>query len=171
MLYDLLKRCTSIFFNLLNWLLGGKLPPFCSAVVVVEEQGRYLVVQLPGQRTVFPGGFMNWRETPQQGAQREGLEETGLHLEIGDMVGCYTLTSDSWTNMSNLSFVFQARVTGGELRDNIEGRPCWLSEDELYAQLNEHGRRILADYQRQRAGRQFSLVSTSVTPKAAPMAS
>lgn len=168
MLYDLLKRCTSIFFNLLNWLLGGKLPPFCSAAVVVEEQGRYLVVQLPGQRTVFPGGFMNWRETPQQGAQREGLEETGLHLEIGDMVGCYVLTSDSWTNMSNLSFVFQARVTGGELRDNIEGRPCWLSEDELYTQLNEHGRHIFADYQRQRAGRQFSI---SVTPKATPLAS
>lgn len=111
---------------------------------------------------------MNWRETPQQGAQREGLEETGLHLEIGDMVGCYTLTSDSWTNMSNLSFVFQARVTGGELRDNIEGRPCWLSEDELYVQLNEHGRRILTDYQRQRASCQFSL---AVMSKTAPLAS
>ncbi len=58
MLYDLLKICVSIFFNILNTLLGGKLPPLSSAAVIVEEDNRYLVVELPRGRIVFPGGFM-----------------------------------------------------------------------------------------------------------------
>src|SRR5579859_1127849 len=82
MLYDLLKKCVSIFFNVLNRVLGGKLPPFSSAGVVVEENGRYLVVELPHNRIVFPGGYMTWRENPQEGAAREGREETGLTLQV-----------------------------------------------------------------------------------------
>ncbi len=55
MLYDLLKICVSIFFNFLNTLLGGKLPLFSSAAVIVEEDNRYLVVELLGGRTRYPG--------------------------------------------------------------------------------------------------------------------
>ena len=47
LLYDLLKRGVSLCFNILNVLLGGNLPPFGSAAVLVEEQDRYLVVELP----------------------------------------------------------------------------------------------------------------------------
>ena len=38
LLYDLLKRGVSLCFNTLNVLLGGNLPPFGSAAVIVEEQ-------------------------------------------------------------------------------------------------------------------------------------
>ena len=34
------------------------LPPFGSAAVIVEKQDCYLVVELPGGRVVFPGGFL-----------------------------------------------------------------------------------------------------------------
>src|SRR6266700_2518320 len=112
MLYDLLKHCVSLFFNTLNWLLGGKLPPFGSAAVVVEEEDRYLVVELPGRRIVFPGGFMNGNEIPQETAEREGLEETGLILHAGDLIGYYSLISQDWKVMNNISFVFHARVVG-----------------------------------------------------------
>ncbi len=56
LLYDLLKRGVSLCFNTLNVLLGGNLPPFGSAAVLVEEQDCYLVVELPRGRVVFPGG-------------------------------------------------------------------------------------------------------------------
>jgi len=147
MLYDLLKRCVSIFFNLLNLLLGGKLPPFASACVVVEENDQYLVVDLPGNRVVFPGGFLQHNETPQQGAEREGCEETGLHIEVDDVINYYALKNRSWYTMNNICFALHGKVVGGELRSSIEGRPYWLHETELYARLGDDSRMILADYQ------------------------
>ncbi len=150
MLYDLLKHCVSLFFNLLNRLLGGKLPPFGSAAVIVEEDNLYLVVELPGKRIVFPGGFMNWNEVPQQAAEREGHEETGLIVHADALIGYYPLISQDWKVMSTISFVFHARVVGGELCNNIEGRPCWLSEQELRARMQGHSLTVLDDYLRHR---------------------
>src|SRR5690349_17819025 len=133
MIYDLLKRCVSIFFNILNLILGGKLPPFGSACIIVEENDNYLVVELPGKRIVFPGGFMTWHETPQQAAEREGYEETGLELQADALINFYSCASKTWTNMSTISFAFEAHILGGELRPNMEGCPHWLSEPELRA--------------------------------------
>src|SRR5215475_2897305 len=95
MLYGLLKMVVSVCFNILNKLMGGRLPPFGSAAVIVERDNRFLVIELPGGRLAFPGGFMKWDETPQQTAQREGREETGLHLRIGDLFHVYPLRSKS----------------------------------------------------------------------------
>jgi ADP-ribose pyrophosphatase YjhB (NUDIX family) len=146
MLYDLLKKCVSIFFNLFNKLLGGKLPPFGSACVIVESQNYYLVVELPHDRIVFPGGFMNWRETPQQAAEREGREETGLIMRADDLIGYYPCVSDKITNMSTISFVYHAEVVSGALHMNIEGHPRWIHEKELRPLLSTHSQRILDDY-------------------------
>lgn len=150
MAYDLLKKCVSIFFNILNWVLGGKLPPFGSACVIVEEQGRFLVVKLPGERVVFPGGFMNWCENPRQGAEREAREETGLEVSASELVGYYSCASDSITCMSTLSFAFAGKVVGGTLHDNMEGQPCWMPEHELRQRLSGHSLSLLEDYLRLR---------------------
>ena len=146
MLYDLLKKCVSIFFNLFNKLLGGKLPPFGSACVIVESQNCYLVVELPHNRIVFPGGFMNWRETPQQAAEREGREETGLVMRADNLIGYYPCVSDSITNMSTVSFVYHAEIVSGALHMNVEGHPRWIHEQELRPLLSTHSRHILDDY-------------------------
>lgn len=146
MLYDLLKRIVSIYFNLLNKLLGGRLPPFGSAAVIVEQDDRYLVIELPGGRLVFPGGFMKWDETPAQAAQREGKEETGLDLRIGHLFNFYPLPTRSLFKMSNVCFVYCAEVAGGTLHKNIEGKPRWVTEDELRAHFGEHTLGILGDY-------------------------
>ncbi|GCE10867.1 NUDIX hydrolase [Tengunoibacter tsumagoiensis] len=151
MLYDLLKKCVSLFFNLLNRILGGKLPPFGSAAIVVEEQDLYLIVKLPGERVVFPGGFMNWNEDPRQGAEREGFEETGLHIRAGELINYYSLASSSFSNMSTLSFVFEGSVIGGELKSNAEGQPGWMTEDQLRRSMDRHSIGILEEYLRLRA--------------------
>jgi ADP-ribose pyrophosphatase YjhB (NUDIX family) len=150
MLYDLLKKCVSIFFNLFNKLLGGKLPPFGSSCVVVESHNHYLVIELPHNRVVFPGGFMNWRETPQQAAEREGREETGLILHADDLIGYYPCVSDKITNMSTISFVYHAEIVSGALQMNVEGQPRWIHEKELRPLLSTHSQRILDDYLRYR---------------------
>ena len=148
MLYDLLKRCVSLCFNLLNALLGGALPPFVSACLVVEEDGRYLVVELPGRRIVFPGGFMKWRETPQQAAAREGHEETGFVLQVGELINVYSGRGRNWLGLSSLCLAFRGKVVSGQLRASIEGRPYWMSEEELLAHLSGFSLVVFTDYQR-----------------------
>lgn len=146
MLYDMLKICVSVFFNLLNKLMGGKLPPFGTASVIVEQDGRYLTVELPRGRTVFPGGFMTWKEQPSQAAEREGYEETGLRLRALDLIGVYANASKHMTQMSNIGFVYSAEVIGGKLHKTIEGRPCWLSESELRQRMDTGNLSVLNDY-------------------------
>lgn len=168
MLYDLLKRGVSIFFNLLNLLLGGRLPPFTSACIIVEEDDQYLVVELPGERIVFPGGFLQQGETPQQGAEREGYEETGLIVQAGDLLNYYCLKTNNWLSMSNVSFAFQGKVIGGKLRESMEGRPYWLHETELRTRLSGHSCQVLEYYLRYREQRR---TQQGYQPNLIPLAS
>jgi ADP-ribose pyrophosphatase YjhB (NUDIX family) len=160
MLYELLKRGVSVFFNTLNILLGGHLPPLGCAAVIVEERDHYLVVELPRGRVVFPGGFMTWREHPAQTAQREAQEETGLLVRVGELIGTYSSTSDRFTSMSTVSSVYAAEVLSGALRPSCEGRPCWLAEEELRMRLTDHSRGILDDYLRYNAEQKGKHVSS-----------
>ncbi len=146
MLYDLLKMVVSVCFNLLNKLLGGGLPPFGSVAVIVQQDDRYLMVELPRGRLVFPGGFMKWDETPEQAAQREGKEETGLNLHISYLIKVYPRPTTSLFRMSNICFVYYAEVAGGKLRKSIEGKPQWLTEEEIRARFGEHTLGVLDDY-------------------------
>jgi ADP-ribose pyrophosphatase len=154
MAYDLLKKCVSLVFNLMNILLGGKLPPFGSAGIIVEEEDRYLVVVLPHGRITFPGGFMTWHEHPCEAAEREGYEETGLRLQADDLINFYSLNSTHWLHMSNLSFVYHGRILSGQLCKSAEGVPCWLAEAELRTRLDPHGLTVLEDYLRYRERKQ-----------------
>ncbi len=146
MLYRILKKSVGIFFNILNALLKGNLPPFGCVCILVEQDERYLIVERPEGSLVFPGGFMRWKERSEQTAQREGKEETGLDLRIGNIIGCYTTPSADFAAMSTITIVHRAEVEGGALRSSIEGRPYWVDEETLHSRLEEHYRIILNDY-------------------------
>ena len=45
---------------------------------------------------------------------------------------------------------YAAEVIGGVLRNSVEGRACWLHEEELRKRLSPHSRGILDDYLRSR---------------------
>jgi ADP-ribose pyrophosphatase YjhB (NUDIX family) len=145
-LYQLLKQGVGIFFNILNQLMGGNLPPFACAGVVVEEQGRLLVMKQPDGNYSFPGGFMRWQEHPEQTAQRECYEETGLTISTGTVIGSYIITSHQFHRMSTLTTIYRGKVTGGHLRTSLEGEPCWLSANELRDHLTPMHENVLADY-------------------------
>ena len=142
----MLKRSVGVVFNILNLLLAGNLPPFGCVCIVVEDQGKYLVVERPEGGCVFPGGFMRWRESPLQTAQREFEEETGLQLKVNGLIGCSSHLSDNLTRMSTLTVIYQAEVIGGEMKHSIEGRPCWLDISELPKRLFVQQRGILDHY-------------------------
>ena len=58
-----------------------------------------------------PGGFLEVDETVLEGAVRETLEETGLLVAPGDLVGLY-----SRLEAAVVTLVYEARIVGGEAR-------------------------------------------------------
>lgn len=76
----------------------GNAPPTHIAVAVVRHAGRVLIGKRPECKPLaglweFPGGKLNPRESLQQAAARECLEETGLEVIVdqpyGDVVHQY----------------------------------------------------------------------------------
>jgi 8-oxo-dGTP diphosphatase len=61
--------------------------PTLIAVAIVEDAGRFLIGQRPSNSALaglweFPGGKIEEHETPEEAAQRECREETGLEVEV-----------------------------------------------------------------------------------------
>lgn len=57
----------------------------------------------------LPGGVVNLGESPWEAAERETLEETGVTVEVGSIVGVYTVL-----NIPVQEFLFSARAVEGE---------------------------------------------------------
>ncbi|MEO7119398.1 MAG: NUDIX hydrolase [Candidatus Limnocylindrales bacterium] len=62
-----------------------------------------------------PGGFLEIDETAEQGAVRETLEETGLHVETTRIVGLYTRPPAAIVVVA-----YEARILGGEFTTGPE---------------------------------------------------
>jgi 8-oxo-dGTP diphosphatase len=145
-LYRTLKASAGIFFNFLNFLLVGNLPPLGSVTVIVQDQDKFLIVERPEGGFVFPGGFMRWKEHPTQAALREGMEETGLTLRVNGLIGCASNVSGRLTKMSTLNVIYYAEVVGGALRNSIEGRVSWQEEKDLPEKLIPEQRGIFEHF-------------------------
>ena len=62
-----------------------------------------------------PGGFLEIDETPSEGAARETLEETGLVVAPGEIIGLY-----SRLEAAVVVLAYEARIVGGEVRTSLE---------------------------------------------------
>lgn len=140
----------NISFNILNLCLAGNLPPLGCICVIVEDQGRYLLLRRPEGDLVFPAGFIRWWEPPTRTARREFKEETGLEIDLQHVVGCYSYISTRFDRMSTLMLSYCGKVTGGEMRGSIEGQPCWIDESELRTMLDVRHISMLNDYREHR---------------------
>ncbi len=78
------------------------------------EDGRVLLTRRaihPAHgKWTFPGGYVEWGEPVQSAAIRETYEETGLTVDLGDLVGVY-----SYPATPVVIVVYEARVSGGTL--------------------------------------------------------
>lgn len=102
-------RCGFIAY--LNPLLvAGALPVKAGKVLLLRrgiEPMRHL--------WTFPAGFVELYETIEEGARRETLEEVGLRVALGEMVGAY-----SYPKYGAVTVVYTATVTGGRARTSRE---------------------------------------------------
>jgi ADP-ribose pyrophosphatase YjhB (NUDIX family) len=89
------------------------LGPKLVAGAIFEIDGEIVLVRRdiePGYgKWTFPGGFVERGERAEAAAEREVLEESGLRVEVADIVGLYT-----YEGQVPAIAVFAARVTGGE---------------------------------------------------------
>ena len=93
-------------------------PCVCVGAIAIDD-GRLLLVRRrnePGRGSwAQPGGFLEVDETVTEAAIRETLEETGLIVTPGEIVGLY-----SRLEAAVVVIAFEAHVVGGEYRLNPE---------------------------------------------------
>ena len=110
----------------------GKPPPIvCAGAVVRDRDGRLLLVRRGHEPSIglwsLPGGRVEPGESATQAAAREVLEETGLQVEVGDLLASVAIGD-------YLVHDFAAVVVGGTLRagdDATDARWCSFDEAEL----------------------------------------
>jgi 8-oxo-dGTP diphosphatase len=97
------EECGFIFYQ------GPKLV----AATIFELDGGIVLIKRaiePGYgKWTFPGGFVERGERAEAAAEREALEEAGMEIEVGEIVGLY-----SYEDQIPVIAVFSGRVTGGE---------------------------------------------------------
>ncbi|HLI71073.1 MAG TPA: NUDIX hydrolase [Ktedonobacteraceae bacterium] len=146
--YLFLGWLAGLCFNVLNFFIRGNLPPFGSVCLVVRNGEHYLCLEHLEDGLALPGGFMRWRETPQEAGRRECEEETGMQVRMLYMVDCISSPGKSFADMSTLTMVYSAEVVGGTLRPALEGRPGWFTEAEARRRLRPRYRPFFESYLR-----------------------
>jgi 8-oxo-dGTP diphosphatase len=114
-----------------------------------DDRARILLCRIaptvaPNEIWTLPGGGLEFGESPDVAVLRELTEESGYE---GELVGLADVTdrvltdSDGGGRLHAIRIIYRVRVTGGELRDEIDGSTdtCdWFTLDEA-ARLNLGG--------------------------------
>ena len=109
------------------------------SVHIADDAGRLLLVhQRDRGQWGTVGGAIEPGETPSDAAVREASEETGLHVEVTQLVAAlggtaFEMTYPNGDKCAYLSIVFDARAVGGVLTpDGEEVSECrWFTRGEL----------------------------------------
>lgn len=93
----------------------------CSAIIYGETKEQVLLTRRTDNgRWCLPGGAMDPGESASEACAREVLEETGLIVEVGKLVGVYTTPNmlieyADGNRIQGVSLSFEAQAIGGEL--------------------------------------------------------
>jgi len=94
-------------------------PRLVVSTVPITEAGEVILLRRgfePGRGLwAQPGGFLEIDETPTEGAVRETLEETGLVVAPGEIIGLY-----SRLEAAVVVLAYEARIIGGDVRTSPE---------------------------------------------------
>lgn len=114
------------------------------ATVVRDESGRVLMIERTDNGLwAVPGGAQDVGESTREAAVREAFEETGIEIEVTDVVGIYSdprhvIAYDDGEVRQEFSIVFHARPVGGQLRTSSESRRVHWVEPERIEDLKIH---------------------------------
>ncbi|MGB9177964.1 MAG: NUDIX domain-containing protein [Pyrinomonadaceae bacterium] len=113
-----------------------------AGAVVQDERGRVLLLKhrfRAGSGWGIPGGFINHKEQPQEGLQRELREEIGLELESASIAFVRTLKRPN-----QIEIIFRCRTTDGAHPRSVEIKSAaWFELESLPAELSQDQRRLI----------------------------
>jgi 8-oxo-dGTP diphosphatase len=113
--------------------------PIVGVGAVIVDAGRVVVVRrerepLKGEWSI-PGGVVELGETLREGTAREALEETGLTIEVGEVLEVFDRIirdPEGGTRFHYVLVDFLCRRTAGELRSGSDAAEArWVSAGEL----------------------------------------
>ena len=101
-------------------------PKVAVVVLVSDEEDRLLYIRRNHEpamyRWCWPSGFVDAGERVEDAAAREVREETGVAVEVGELLGVWSQTSDQVVVIA-----YRARVVGGSLRPGVEAlAAAWI---------------------------------------------
>jgi 8-oxo-dGTP pyrophosphatase MutT (NUDIX family) len=117
--------------------------PSVTAVIVNEHGHLLLIHKTDNDLWALPGGGHEAGESVADTVAREVKEETGVDVEVVDVVGIYTdprhvIAYDDGEVRQQFSICFHARPTGGALQTSSESKDVrWVPPDAL-DNLNIH---------------------------------
>lgn len=124
-----------------------------AAGVIVERDGQVLLVRrrLAPRRGLwtFPGGFVDYRETPIHAAVRECREETGLEVEVTDLVA--VVSGEERDGGADIVIVYHGRALDGvpQSADDVD-RARFFDPDDLPPLAFEATRQALEQWRASR---------------------
>jgi 8-oxo-dGTP diphosphatase len=108
--------------------------PKVAVAVVIENEDQLLFVQrgvnpFKGLWTL-PAGFLDAGEKPGEAACREVWEETGLKIEITELIGI--ISGQEYKKGAHLVIIYRAEIMGGKLKPGDDAaRAEYFKLDEL----------------------------------------
>jgi len=141
------QKCGFIFY----------INPKVAAGVLIEDEGRVVLVRRGIEPHVgswtLPAGFTEYGETIEETAIRECREETGLEIELDDLLGVYSVNSDFYGHL--VLVLYSAHIINGQLSAGDDA-----SEVGLFAPANlptdiafQAHRQALLDWEKTRPDR------------------
>lgn len=107
--------------------------PKVAAAVLLSQDGQVLLIRRavdPGRGLwALPAGFVEVDELPHETARREALEETGLHVAIGDLLRIRRMANPDKPGML---LTYRGHVIAGDLQANDDASEArWFQAEEI----------------------------------------
>jgi len=98
------------------------------SALISRDDGQVLLMRHPRRGWEFPGGQVEQGETLLQALRREIIEETGVTIEAGKLVGVYTNVKPP----AKLIFGFLGKWTSGDLITSEESLETeWVRREQV----------------------------------------
>ena len=127
--------------------------PLATVDVIVESDEGIVLVRRrhPPLGWALPGGFVDRGESVAQAARREAKEETGLDVELTELLGVYSDPRRDPRGFT-ISTVFIARAAGRPVGGDDAAEARVVALDALPPDVVFDHATMIADYRRLRAG-------------------
>jgi 8-oxo-dGTP diphosphatase len=128
--------------------------PRLTVDAIIEMDGGIVLVRRahPPPGWALPGGFVDKGERVADAARREAKEETGLDVEITELLGVYSDPKRDPRGMSTVSVVFIGRASGRPVGGDDAAEARVFPLDSLPAEIPFDHPLIIEDYRRYRRG-------------------